>query len=91
MKIPVYGASVLGCNLARKLFHAGKDVTLLAGEIGQRKSGKTDCGSRINSPSAHRSAIFLWCEDKTIEMFLRFRCLDLNTRKGVEDINYLVS
>lgn len=57
MKIMVYGAGVLGCNLARNLFHAGKDVTLLAGEIGQRKSGKTDYGSRINSPSAHRSAI----------------------------------
>ena len=26
--------------------------------------------------SLHRHA----CEDKTIEMFLRFRCLDLNTR-----------
>ena len=24
-------------------------------------------------------------------MFLRFRCLDLNTRRGVEDINYLVA
>ena len=22
-----------------------------------------------------------FCEDKTIEMFLRFRCLDLNTRR----------
>lgn len=22
------------------------------------------------------------CEDKTIEMFLRFRCLDLNTQRG---------
>ena len=32
-----------------------------------------------------------FCEDKTIEMFLRFRCLDLNTRRGVEDINYLVA
>lgn len=32
----------------------------------------------------------LSCEDRTIEMFLRFRCLDLNTRRGVEDINYLV-
>lgn len=30
MKILVYGAGVLGCNLARNLFHAGKDVTLLA-------------------------------------------------------------
>ena len=30
MKILVYGAGVLGCNLARNLFHAGKDVPLLA-------------------------------------------------------------
>lgn len=32
MKILVYGAGVLGCNLARNLFRAGKDVTLLARE-----------------------------------------------------------
>ena len=25
------------------------------------------------------------CEDRTIEMFLRFRCLDLNTRKGCRE------
>lgn len=30
MKILVYGAGVLGCNLARNFFRAGKDVTLLA-------------------------------------------------------------
>ena len=30
MKILVYGAGVLGCYLARNLFRAGKDVTLLA-------------------------------------------------------------
>ena len=30
MRILVYGAGVLGCNLARDLFRAGKDVTLLA-------------------------------------------------------------
>ena len=30
IKILVYGAGVLGCNLARDLFRAGKDVTLLA-------------------------------------------------------------
>ena len=27
-----------------------------------------------------KSALLDYCEDKTIEMFLRFRCLDLNTR-----------
>lgn len=30
MKILVYGAGVLGCNLARNFYRAGKDVTLLA-------------------------------------------------------------
>ncbi len=30
MKILVYGAGVLGCNLARNMFRAGKDLTLLA-------------------------------------------------------------
>ena len=30
MKLLVYGAGVLGCNLARNLLRAGKDVTLLA-------------------------------------------------------------
>ena len=30
MRILVYGAGVLGCNLARNLFRAGKDVSLLA-------------------------------------------------------------
>ena len=30
MRILVFGAGVLGCNLARNLFRAGKDVTLLA-------------------------------------------------------------
>lgn len=30
MRILVYGAGVLGCNLARNFFRAGKDVTLLA-------------------------------------------------------------
>ena len=30
MRILVFGAGVLGCNLARNLFRAGKDVALLA-------------------------------------------------------------
>lgn len=59
MKILVYGAGVLGCNLARNLFHAGKDVTLLARGNWAEEIRKN--GLRINnSPSAHRSAIFLW-------------------------------
>ena len=42
MKILVFGAGVLGCNLARNFFRAGKDVTLLArGAWGEsiRKNG----------------------------------------------------
>ena len=42
MRILVYGAGVLGCNLARNLFRAGKNVTLLArGEWAEkiRKNG----------------------------------------------------
>lgn len=30
MRILVFGAGVIGCNLARNLYRAGKDVTLLA-------------------------------------------------------------
>ena len=30
MRILVFGAGVLGCNLANDLFRAGEDVTLLA-------------------------------------------------------------
>ncbi len=60
MKILVYGAGVLGCNLARNLFHAGKDVTLLARGNWAAEIRRTDCGSRTNFRLAHRSAIFLW-------------------------------
>ena len=60
MKILVYGAGVLGCNLARNLLRAGKDVTLLGGETGQRKSSRTDCGSRISFRRAYQSAAFRW-------------------------------
>lgn len=43
MKILVFGAGVLGCNLARNLFRAGKDVTLLA----RGKMGGDDRQGRI--------------------------------------------
>lgn len=42
MKLLVFGAGVLGCNLARNFYRAGKDVTLLArGDWGEniRKNG----------------------------------------------------
>lgn len=41
MKILVFGAGVLGCNLARNFFRAGKDVTLLArGSMGREHPKK---------------------------------------------------
>ena len=47
MRILVFGAGVLGCNLANDFFRAGKDITLLArGEWGKRL--KSD-GLRIKS------------------------------------------
>ena len=61
MKILVYGAGVLGCNLARNLFHAGKDVTLLARGNWAEEIRKN--GLRIKDQilaSAPRSAAFRW-------------------------------
>ena len=48
MKILVFGAGVLGCNLAKNLFRAGNDVTLLARGSWGRKFRKTACGSRAS-------------------------------------------
>lgn len=59
MKILVFGVGVLGCNLARNFFRAGKDVTLLArGEWGESIPKKTAFGSRISFRPACRSAAF---------------------------------
>jgi len=58
MKILVYGAGVLGCNLARNLLRAGKDVTLLA--RGNWAAEIKQNGSRINFRPAPRSAVFRW-------------------------------
>ena len=66
MKILVYGAGVLGCNLARNLFRAGKDVTLLArgnwaAEIKQNglriKDKFSPCTSVSNITKAFRKTV----------------------------------
>ena len=50
MKILVFGAGVLGCNLARNFFRAGKDVTLLrARQLG---------GGNSKERPAHQGQIF---------------------------------
>ena len=58
MKILVYGAGVLGCNLARNLLRAGKNVTLLArgnwaAEIKQNKQN----GLRIKDKFSLRTSV----------------------------------
>ena len=55
MKILVYGAGVLGCNMARNLLRAGKDVTLLARGNWAEKIGKN--GLRINDKFSPRTSV----------------------------------
>ena len=55
MKILVYGAGVLGCNLARNLFYAGKDVTLLARENWAEEIRKN--GLRIKDQFSLRTSV----------------------------------
>lgn len=56
MKILVFGAGVLGCNLARNFFRAGKDITLLVRGAWGESIQKTAFGSRISFRHACRSA-----------------------------------
>ncbi len=55
MKILVFGAGVLGCNLARNLFRAGKDVTLLA--RGNWAEGIQKNGLRIKDKFSPRMSV----------------------------------
>ena len=55
MKILVYGAGVLGCNLARNLLRAGKDVTLLA--RGSWAAGIKRNGLRIKDKFSPRTSV----------------------------------
>lgn len=83
MKILVFGAGVLGCNLARNFFRAGKDVTLLArGAWGESIPKK---GLRIKDKFSPRMSVSripvtaeLKAEDKydVIFVVLRYTQLD---------------
>ena len=55
MKILIFGAGVLGCNLANRLFRAGKDTTLLA--RGAWAEELRANGLRIKSKLALRTAV----------------------------------
>ena len=55
MKFMVFGAGVLGCNLANNLFRAGKDVTLLA--RGTWAEEIRSNGLRIKNTLSRRTAV----------------------------------
>ena len=55
MKFMVFGAGVLGCNLANNFFRAGKDVTLLA--RGAWAEEIRSNGLRIKNSLSHRTAV----------------------------------
>ena len=55
MRILVFGAGVIGCNLARNLFRAGKDVTLLARGVWAEEIQKN--GLRIKDKFSPRMSV----------------------------------
>ena len=55
MKYLIFGAGVLGCNLANNLFRAGKDVTLLARGAWAEEIRKN--GLRIQNSLSHRMTV----------------------------------
>ena len=55
MKILVFGAGVLGCNLANNLFRAGRDVTLLARGAWTEEIRRN--GLRIKNSISRRTAV----------------------------------
>lgn len=56
MKILVFGAGVLGCNLAKNLFRAGKDTTLLA--RGKWAEEIRRNGLRVKNALSHHTSVF---------------------------------
>ena len=60
MKILVYGAGVLGCNLARNLFRGGKDITLLARGNWAEEIQRNGLRIKDTFPRICPSATFPW-------------------------------
>ena len=84
MRILVFGAGVLGCNLARNLFRAGKDVTLLA--RGNWAEEIRTNGLRIKDKFSFRMSVSripvvteLKPEDRYDVIFAVLRCTQLGT------------
>lgn len=88
MRILVFGAGVLGCNLARDLFRAGKDVTLLArGAWGEEIRQN---GLRIKDKFSPRMSVSripvvaeLRPEDRYDVIFVVTRCTQLDSVREV--------
>lgn len=70
MKFLVFGAGVLGCNLANNLFRAGKDVTLLARGPWADEIRRNGLRIKIHFPAARQSTPFRWqrsfCRETTM-------------------------
>ena len=84
MRILVFGAGVLGCNLARNLFRAGKDVTLFARGNWAEKI-RTN-GLQIKDKFSFRMSVSripvvteLKPEDRYDVIFVVLRCTQLDT------------
>ena len=84
MRILVFGAGVLGCNLARNLFRAGKDVTLLA--RGNWAEEIRTNGLQIKDKFSFRMSVSripvvteLKPEDRYDVIFAVLRCTQLDT------------
>ena len=84
MRILVFGAGVLGCNLARNLFRAGKDVTLFARGNWAEKI-RTN-GLQIKDKFSFRMSVSripvvteLKPEDRYDVIFVVLRCTQLGT------------
>ena len=84
MRILVFGAGVLGCNLARNLFRAGKDVTLLA--RGRWAEEIRTNGLQIKDKFSFRMSVSripvvteLKPEDRYDVIFAVLRCTQLDT------------
>ena len=58
MKILVFGAGVLGCNLAKNLFRAGNDVTLLSASGTAARSCVAASATATISPMAECTRSF---------------------------------
>ena len=84
MKILVFGAGVLGCNLARNMFRAGKEVTLLA--RGSWAEEIRNNGLRIKDKFSPRVSVSripvtteLKSEDEYDVIFVVVRCTQIDS------------